>query len=214
MGRAPATHALAALMCLHAARLPSRLDEAGNLTPLPVQDRSRWDRELIREGLRWLEISAEGAEASDYHVEAAIASVHARARAASDTDWKTIVSLYDTLMAIKPSPIVALNRAIAVAESEGAERGLAAIDAIAGRERLAGYPFYPAAIGELELRLGRRESARERFRSALALARNPDERRFLEGRVGACEGGPGEDGIGSRPRRPQRAAARRFRAPR
>jgi RNA polymerase sigma-70 factor (ECF subfamily) len=186
-GKTPATYALAALMCLHAARLPSRLDEAGNLTPLSAQDRSRWDRGSIREGLRLLEISAEGTDASEYHVEAAIAAVHARAKRAEDTDWRTIVSLYDTLMAVKPSPIVALNRAIAVAQSEGAERGLAEIDAIADRDRLANYPFYPAAIGELELRLGRRESARERFRSAAALARNPDERRFLEGRVNACE---------------------------
>ena len=188
MGKAPATYALASLMCLHAARLPSRVDDSGNLAPLAEQDRSRWDRSLIREGRRLLEISAEGAEASEYHIEAAIAAVHARARRAKDTDWKTIASLYDTLMAIKPSPIVALNRAIAVAQSEGAERGLEEIDAIEGRERLASYPFYPAAIGELELRLGRRERARERFRSALALARNPDERRFLEGRVQACEG--------------------------
>jgi RNA polymerase sigma-70 factor (ECF subfamily) len=114
--------------------------------------------------------------------------IQQRMQRAEDTDWKTIVSLYDTLMTIRPSPIVALNRAIAVAQSEGPGRGLEEIEAIAGRDRLESYPFYPAAIGELELRLGRRESARERFRSALALARNPDERRFLESRVSACEG--------------------------
>jgi RNA polymerase sigma factor (sigma-70 family) len=188
VGGSPATYALAALMCLHAARLPARVDDSGNLRSLLDQDRSRWDRPLAAEGLRLLELAAEGPEASEYHIEAAIAAVHARARRAEDTDWKTIVSLYDALMAIRPSPIVALNRAIAVAQREGPERGLEEIDAIAEHERLASYPFYPAAIGELELRLGRREIARERFRSALALARNPDERRFLESRVSACEG--------------------------
>jgi RNA polymerase sigma-70 factor (ECF subfamily) len=186
LGRTPANHALAALMRLHASRLPARVDDSGNLRSLLDQDRSKWDRSLAAEGLRLLELAAEGREASEYHIEAAIAAVHARASRAQDTDWKTIVSLYDTLMTIRSSPIVALNRAIAIAQSEGPERGLEEIGSIDGRERLASYPFYPAAIGELELRLGRRESARERFRSALALARNPDERRFLEGRVGAC----------------------------
>ena len=188
-GGTPETQALAALMCLHAARLPARIDEAGNLRSLFDQDRSKWDRGLADEGLRFLELAAEGPEATEYHLEAAIAAVHVRTRRPADTDWKTIVSLYDTLLTVRPSPIVALNRAIAVAQSEGARRGLEEIEAIAGRDRLESYPFYPAAIGELELRLGRRESARERFRSALALARNPDERRFLEGRIGAC----GED---------------------
>jgi RNA polymerase sigma-70 factor (ECF subfamily) len=187
VGGAPATYALAALMCLHAARLPARVDDSGNLRSLFDQDRSRWDRPLAAEGLRLLELAAEGSEASEYHIEAAIAAVHARSRRAEDTDWKTIVSLYDALMAIRPSPIVALNRAIAVAQREGPERGLEEIEAIAGRDRLVHYPFYPAAIGELELRLGRREVARERFRSALALARNSDERRFLEQRVNACD---------------------------
>ena len=189
LGRTPANHALAALMCLHASRLPARLDDSGNLRSLLDQDRSRWDRPLAAEGLRLLALAAEGSEASEYHIEAAIAAVHARAPRAEATDWKTIVALYDTLMAIRPSPIVALNRAIAVAQSEGPARGLEEIGSIAGRERLATYPFYPAAIGELELRLGRWESAQESFRSALELARNPDERRFLETRIAACRGG-------------------------
>ena len=185
-GRQPATHALAALMHLHAARLPARVDAAGNLRSLFDQDRSLWDRHLASEGIRLLEISAAGPEASEYHLEAAIAAVHVRARTAEETDWATIVSLYDALLAIRPSPIVALNRAIAVAQQEGPERGLEEIGAIAGRERLAMYPFYPAAVGELELRRGRPAAARERFLGALSLARNPAERRFLEGRVMAC----------------------------
>jgi RNA polymerase sigma factor (sigma-70 family) len=183
----PATFALSALMCLDAARLPGRLDESGNLTPFADQDRSRWDQKLVVEGLKLLELSATGSELTEYHVEAAIASVHARALRAEDTDWKSIVSLYDTLMTIRPSPIIELNRAIAIAQSEGPVRGLEEISSITDRDRLATYPFFSASLGELELRSGRYEVAREHFRGALALARNPMERRFLEQRIGACE---------------------------
>ncbi|WP_437729884.1 RNA polymerase sigma factor [Sorangium sp. So ce1335] len=185
----PATHALAALMCLHAARLPARVDASGHLSSLFQQDRSRWDRALVAEGQRLLDLSATGPELTEYHVEAAIASVHASAGRAEDTSWETIVSLYDTLMAIRPSPVVALNRAIAVAQREGPERGLQEIGAIEGRERLAAYPFYFAAQGELELRRGRREIAGQHFRSALALARNAMERRFFEQRLAVCGDG-------------------------
>jgi RNA polymerase sigma factor (sigma-70 family) len=187
LGRTPTTYALAALMCLNAARLPARVDPSGNLSSLFDQDRSRWDQELVAEGLKLLELSATGSELTEYHVEAAIASIHGRAPRAEDTDWKTIVSLYDTLMTIRPSPIVALNRAIAVAQNEGPERGLEEIGAITGRDRLAEYPFYSAALGELEFRRGQHETARDHFRAALALARNPMERRFLDQRVSACE---------------------------
>jgi predicted RNA polymerase sigma factor len=186
LGTTPPTYALAALMCLDAARLPARLDKSGNLLSFADQDRSRWDRDLVAEGLAFLELSAAGSELTEYHVEAAIASIHARALGAEDTDWGAIVSLYDTLMTIRPSPIVALNRAIAVAQSEGPERGLEEISAITDRNRLAAYPFYHAALGELEFRRGRRETAGEHFRSALARARNPLERRFLDERVSAC----------------------------
>jgi predicted RNA polymerase sigma factor len=184
----PATHALAALMCLHAARLPGRVDESGNLSSLFDQDRSHWDPALAAEGQRLLELSATGPELSAYHVEAAIASVHANARSAEDTDWGQIVALYDRLMAIRPSPVVALNRAIAVAQHEDAGRGLEEIRAITGVGRLAGYPFYFAALGELELRCDRRDIARGHFQAALALARNPMERRFLERRIQRTQG--------------------------
>ncbi len=147
------SHALAALMCLHAARLPARVDASGNLSSLFDQDRSRWDQDLVTEGQRLLDLSATGTELTEYHVEAAIASFHSMAQ---------IVLLYDKLMTIRPSPVVALNRAIAVAQLEGPERGLE--DS------------------------GRHEIAREHFRAAVALARNPMERRFLEQRVAACEG--------------------------
>jgi predicted RNA polymerase sigma factor len=184
---APETCALAALMCLHAARLPARLDSSGELSALLDQDRSRWDAGLVAEGLALLERSASGRELTAYHVEAAIAAAHAGASSVDETDWGSIVSLYDRLMTIAPSPVVALNRAIAIAQRDGAERGLDALHAIADRDRLARYPFYPAALGELELRRGNPDAARAHFSAALALARNPTERRFLEKRLRTCE---------------------------
>ncbi len=183
----PATFALSALMCLHAARLPARLDSSGELRPLFEQDRSRWDYALLAEGQRLLDRSAFGTELSEYHVEAAIAWIHTTAVSAESTDWRTIVSLYDKLMFIRPSPVVALNRAIAVAELEGPQRGLEEIRAIADADRLAGYPFYHAALGEFELRGKRCEVAREHFRSALKLARSPMEKQFFQQRIAACD---------------------------
>jgi RNA polymerase sigma-70 factor (ECF subfamily) len=186
LGATPASYALAALMNLDAARLPARVDVSGNLYSLFDQDRSLWNRELVTEGLRLLDRSATGLELSAYHVEAAIAAVHASAGSAGDTNWGSIVSLYDTLMAIRPSPVVALNRAIALGQHEGPERGLEEIHSIAGRDRLAAYPFYFAALGEFELRSGRREIAHEQFQKAHALARNSTERAFIEQRISEC----------------------------
>jgi RNA polymerase sigma factor (sigma-70 family) len=185
LGATPATLALCALMYLDGARLPARLDAKGELSSLYDQDRSRWDRKMIDEGRAWLERSATGSQLSRYHVEAAIASVHAGASRFEETDWTTIVSLYDTLMTIAPSPIVALNRAIAIAQVGGADRGLEAIDAIDQRDRLAAYPFYHAARGELELRRNNGLRARQHFQAALVLARNPGEQHFLEKRLAA-----------------------------
>jgi RNA polymerase sigma-70 factor (ECF subfamily) len=169
--------------------MPARVDAAGNLNPLAEQDRSRWDWSLVDKGKKLLELSAAGPAVSEYHIEAAIALVHASARSARETQWEAIVSLYDTLLVIRPSPVIALNRAIAIAEHAGPERGLEAIRSIEERHRLSEYPFYQAALGELEFRSGRRSAARAHFRDALTLARNPTERRFLEQRVAAC----GED---------------------
>jgi RNA polymerase sigma-70 factor (ECF subfamily) len=196
----PTTHALLALMCLHAARLPARIDPSGDFTLLLEQDRARWDWTLVAEGQRLMELSATGDELTAYHVEAAIASVHAAARSADETPWETIVSLYDTLMQIRPSPVVALNRALAVAQCYGPERGLEEVLAIADRERLADYPFYWAALGELERRSGRVEAAQEHFVAALGLARNPAERRLLERRIADCQSRArsGHDGEGDR----------------
>jgi RNA polymerase sigma-70 factor (ECF subfamily) len=187
LGATPSTYALAALMCFDAARLPARVDAMGNLSSLFEQDRSLWDTQLVSEGQGFLNVSASGGDLTAYHLEAAIASVHADAQRAEDTDWRTIVSLYDTLMTLHPSAVVALNRAIAIAQCDGPERGLEEIHAIADSDRLAGYPFLSAAIGELELRRGNWQVAQEHFKAAVALARNPMERQFLEQRVDACE---------------------------
>jgi RNA polymerase sigma factor (sigma-70 family) len=184
----PETCALSALMCLHAARLPARLDAAGDLHPLLDQDRSRWDARLLEQGLDLLARSASGDDLTAYHLEAAIAAAHAGATGVEDTDWPTIVALYDRLLRIEPSPVIALNRAIAIAQRDGPARGLEALEAIADRDRLDAYPFYRAALGELEWRRGRLDAARDHFTAALPLARNPTERRFLEKRLRACSG--------------------------
>jgi RNA polymerase sigma-70 factor (ECF subfamily) len=189
LGATPATQALLALMYLNAARLPARLDPSGNLTSLLDQDRSRWDRALVDEGVAWLERSAIGPRVTRYHFEAAIAAVHARAKTIDETDWASIVALYNKLMVVAPSPVVALNRAIAIAQYDGPERGLEALDAVADRDRLEAYPFYHAARGELELRLGNDACASDHFTAAIAAARNPEERRFYEGRRAACRAG-------------------------
>ena len=179
----PATRALAALMCLHAARLPARLGPEGGLASLEAQDRSRWDQALLAQGLQLLEESAAGDELTVYHLEAAIASVHARAPSFTETCWDAIVPLYDALFRLQPGPIVALNRAVAIAQRDGAERGLQEVHAIVGAERLERYPFFAATLGELELRLGRRAQAELHFREAAGLARNASERAFLERRA-------------------------------
>jgi RNA polymerase sigma factor (sigma-70 family) len=184
----PETVALAALMCLHAARLPARADAAGELNPLFEQERSQWDAHLIEQGLALLDRSAAGPVVSAYHVEAAIAAAHATASCVEETNWEQIVALYDRLMDIEPSPVVALNRAIAIGQRDGADRGLEALRAIGDADRLARYPFYPAAIGELEFRRGNLSAAGRHFLSAAALARSGSERRFLEKRARECTG--------------------------
>jgi RNA polymerase sigma-70 factor (ECF subfamily) len=182
----PETRALAALMYLHAARLPARTDAAGELQPLFAQDRDRWDAALTARGLALLERSAAGPVVSAYHVEAAIAAAHATARTPAKTDWAQIVDLYDRLMTIAPSPVVALNRAIAIGERDGPAHGLAELRSIDGAERLASYPFYAAALGEFESRRGEGDAAAAQFAAAARVSRNAAERRFLARRAAQC----------------------------
>jgi len=177
------TRALAALLHLHASRLGARIDADGRLLSLFEQDRARWDRKLIASGLRYLAGSADGDAISEYHLEAAIAAHQVTASSREDTPWAAIVTLYDRLLEARPSPVVALSRAIALAERSGPREGLAAIDAIEQKERLASYPFYEAALGELLRRAGEPDHARGHFERAAALARSPMERRFFEERA-------------------------------
>jgi RNA polymerase sigma-70 factor (ECF subfamily) len=179
----PRTLALMALMCFHAARLPGRAAEDGSLILLEEQDRSRWDRELIQRGFGLAGRSAEGNELSEYHLEAGIAAEHCAASSLGETNWERILQLYEMLLALRPSPVVALNRAIALGELRGPEEGLRALEQLAERERLAGYPFLPAAQGRFHLRAGRPAQAAEFFGRALALARNLSEAKLFEARL-------------------------------
>jgi RNA polymerase sigma-70 factor (ECF subfamily) len=184
----PETQALVALFCLLAARLSARTGEDGGLLLLAEQERSRWDRELIAEGLRRLDLSAEGATLSAWHLEAAIAARHSTAATFEETDWGSILELYDLLVRMRETPVVALNRAIALGMARGPEAGLQAIAAIGHRERLERYPFLHAALAEFELRAGRPERARRALRVALQLARNPAEGALLARKLQACDG--------------------------
>lgn len=184
----PETQALLALFCLLAARLPARVGDDGNLLLLAEQDRRHWDRELIAEGLRRLDRSAEGEALTAWHLEAAIAARHAAAAGFAETDWASIRDLYDLLVRLRPTPVVALNRAIAVGMAEGPEAGLRALAEIEDRERLARYPFLPAAAAEFELRAGRPERAARLLRDALRLVRNPAEGAVLARKLAACGG--------------------------
>jgi predicted RNA polymerase sigma factor len=179
----PTTHALSALMCLNAARLPARVDAAGDLVAFFEQDRSRWDERLLSAGLQHFARSARGSELSRFHVEAAIAVAHASAASFEQTDWTAIVELYDRRLSVAPSPVVALNRAIALGERDGPKAALRALAELEHLARLRTYPFFYATLGELELRTENYRAARAHFGEALRLARNDPERRFLQKRL-------------------------------
>lgn len=185
----PSSYALCALMWLGAARLPARINRDGDLVALYDQDRSAWDAQLIARGKDLLNRGSAGTEVSPYHLEAAIALVHCEAAKMQDTDWERLVWLYDALMMLQPSPVIALNRAIAIGQMSGPERGISEIRAIANAERLEPYPFLHAALGEFELRAGRRDAALVHFECAASLARSSAERRFLEQRLKAMPQG-------------------------
>lgn len=183
----PSVEALLALMLLQRSRLPARVDALGDLTLLADQDRSRWDRDLVESGLRHLGRAAAGTEVSPYHIEAAIAAQHATARDAASTDWPAILRLYDDLVALKPSPVVALNRAVAVAMAEGPDIGIRALERIGDDPVLAQYHLLPAVRGGLERRAGRPAEALHHYRAALALRCSAPERRFLKRQIREIE---------------------------
>ena len=178
---------LLALMLLHDARRPARLDNGGDLVLLEDQDRSLWNREQIREGLELVESALRPGPAGPYAIEAAIAGVHARAGNPADTDWHDIGALYAYLMRLRPSPVVELNHAVAVAMADGPERGLQLIDSLHARGELEDYHLLWAARADLLRRLERWAEAAAAYRSALALTRTEPERRFLTRRLAEVE---------------------------
>jgi RNA polymerase sigma factor (sigma-70 family) len=188
-GNQPKTQALLALMLLSAARLPVRQDDQGNLLRLKEQDRTRWDQAMIARGMFHLRESAAGADISEYHLQAGIAACHATAIDYESTDWAKILSLYDRLIEFDDSPVVALNRAVAVANVHGPETGLRTLRAIRDRKKLNSYYLLYAVIGELEMRSNNREAAAEEFRTSFELAETKAERAFLLKRLQACADG-------------------------
>ena len=178
-------HGLAALMDLQASRLDARVDEAGDPVLLLDQDRSRWRHELIRDGLSRLDEALRlSATPGVFTVQAAIAACHARAATAADTDWRDIVAWYTLLHTLSPSPVVALNRAVAVGMAEGAAAALPLVDALASHPVLKGYHYVPAARADLLRRLGRHVEARAEFQRAAALTANERERASLLAEAG------------------------------
>ncbi|HEX2059416.1 MAG TPA: sigma-70 family RNA polymerase sigma factor [Thermoanaerobaculia bacterium] len=175
----PESEALLALMLLQGARLPARIDAAGELATLAQQDRALWDQRMIAEGLRAFGRSATGEKLTAYHVEAAIASYHAAAPAFDETDWPAIVAHYDRLLELKPTPVVALNRAVAIAIATEPAAGIAAIEEIAGHPALRDYLPLHATLGELWLRCRNPERAAAHFSRALELPATLTEKRFL-----------------------------------
>jgi RNA polymerase sigma factor (sigma-70 family) len=183
----PEVHGLAALMEIQASRMRARLGPAGEPIPLLEQNRGAWDQLLIRRGFAAL-LRAErlGRPPGPYMVQAAIAACHARAASAADTDWERIVALYELLTALTPTPVVELNRAVAVAMAFGPERGLELVDPLTAEPELRGYHLLPSVRGDLLARLGRHEEARAEFERAASLARNARERAVLLDRAAAC----------------------------
>ncbi len=184
----PRVHALVALMALGAARLGARVDAAGDLVLLDDQDRSRWDGRLTALGFHHFDRSMAGDEVSEYHVHAAIAATHARSAAERATDWPLILQLYDQLLALNASPVVELNRAVAVAKVYGAGPALASIEALENDPKLRDYYLRLAVRGHLLLEVGKREEAAACFRAAMGCACSEPERRFLKKRLEGCEG--------------------------
>jgi RNA polymerase sigma factor (sigma-70 family) len=185
-------HGLVALMEIQTSRLRARVGPAGEPILLLDQDRSRWDRLLIRRGLAALARAEElGGALGPYALQASIAACHARARTAPETDWERIAALYDALAQLMPSPVVGLNRAVAVSMAFGPQAGLELVDALSGDPSLAGYHLLPSVRGDLLSKLGRREEARAEFERAASLTRNARERELLLDRADACKNGSG-----------------------
>lgn len=186
-GNQPKTHALLALMWLNTARNPSRVDHEGNLLRLQEQDRARWDQPMIARGMFHIARSAAGDELTEYHLQAGIAAVHCAAKDYAATDWPRILELYDRLVEFDDSPVVALNRAVALAEVQGPQAGIEAVSAIRNLQSLESYYLLYAVLGEFELRLNHARAAAAHFEKALQLAGIKSEQKFLSQRLQDCE---------------------------
>jgi RNA polymerase sigma factor (sigma-70 family) len=186
-GNQPAVHALLALMLFNAARIPSRTDSEGNLLRLQEQDRARWDQSMVARAMFHLTQSAAGNEITEYHLEAGIAACHCMASDYASTDWPQILRLYDRLMEFDNSAIVALNRAVAVAEVHGPQAGIEAVQNIRNLKSLGSYYLLHAVLGEFESRLNHSAVAAGHFKKALQLAEIKSEQVFLAKRLEACE---------------------------
>jgi predicted RNA polymerase sigma factor len=182
----PEVLGLLALMQLQTSRAATRADADGNLVLLAEQDRARWDRARISRGLALLERAGPVSHAGPYQLQAAIAACHARAASWDATDWEAIVTLYQALADVAPSPVVELNRAVAVGFAHGPAAGLVALGGI-DPAALRGYHLLPAARGDFLRRLGRWTEAAAEYRQALELTDNAREQRFYAGRLAACE---------------------------
>jgi RNA polymerase sigma factor (sigma-70 family) len=188
-GNQPKTHALLALMLLNAARNPTRLDSEGNLLRLQEQDRTRWDKSMIARGMFHIAQSAAGDELSEYHLQAGITAHHCAAKDYESTNWQQILSLYDRLIEFDQSPVVALNRAVALANIRGPKAGLQAVRTIRGLNKLSSYYLLYAVQGEFEMRSGNLQVAGEQFRKSFELADTKSERAFLLKRLQRCVDG-------------------------
>ena len=189
----PEVHGLVALMEVQASRLRARVGPSGKPVLLLDQDRARWDHLLIRRGLAALErAEALGGALGPYALQAAIAACHARALTPADTDWARIAALYDALSQLAPSPVVELNRAVAVAMAFGPAAGLELVDALTSEPALEGYHLLPSVRGDLLTKLGRYEEARVELERAASLTRNARERELLLDRAAACARASGD----------------------
>ncbi len=187
----PEVHGLVALLEIQASRAAARVGPAGEPVLLFEQNRARWDQLLIRRGLAALQRAEELSGAlGPYALQAAIAACHARARTPQDTDWKRIVALYDALAQLLPSPVVELNRAVALSMAFGPAAGLELVDTLLGEPALANYHLLPSVRGDFLLKLGRHQEARAEFERAAALTRNSRERSLLLDRAAACDKAP------------------------
>jgi RNA polymerase sigma factor (sigma-70 family) len=191
----PEVHGLVALMEIQASRSGARTGPSGEPILLLDQDRARWDQLLIRRGLAALQHAEKiGSASGPYALQAAIAACHARARTAAETDWRRIAALYDTLARLMPSPIVELNRAVALAMAFGPASGLELIDSLASEPSLKAYHLLPSVRGDFLFKLGRFAEAQAEFERAAALTRNARERTFLLDRAQTCAGRPAQPG--------------------